>query len=254
MASRIIQVMQYGWKHSAQIASQHKENKIKRFCIFVDIMRCFQKYRMWSNQYLKEDFFYKESNERLRIGKKYLEQGLIRDEWQDRFQTDKKIYAKYGAAKYEVGNKRRKKRTQVYKKQYNAGEGFFVENDVQLCQQHYLNGSITIGKHVLIAKHVFIDYSGEVIIKNNVKIAAGVSIESHHRDLEAYNNGKDVNIGTKLVIEDGAYIGTHAIILDSCNYIGKYARIGAGAVVVKDIPDYSVAVGVPAKVVKTIEH
>lgn len=209
---------------------------------------------MWSNQYLKEDFFYKDSNERQEIGKKYLESGMIRDGWYARFQADKKLYAKYGAAKYEVGNRRRKKRTNAYKKQYNAGEGFCVENDVQLCQQHYLNGSIAIGKHVLLAKHVFIDYSGEVIIKDNVKIAAGVSIESHHRDLEAYNKGKDVNVGTQLIIEEGAYIGTHAIILDSCNYIGKRARIGAGAVVVKDIPDYAVAVGVPAKVVRFINE
>ena len=69
-----------------------------------------------------------------------------------------------------------------------------------------------------------------------------------------YNQGKDVNIPTELVIGEKAYIGTRAIILDSCNYIGKYARIGAGAVVVKDIPDYAVAVGVPAKVVKIIPH
>ena len=91
-------------------------------------------------------------------------------------------------------------------------------------------------------------------MRKNVKIAAGVSIESHHRDIGAYNRGEDINIPTQLIIEEGAYIGTHATILDSCNYIGKHARIGAGAVVVKDIPDYAVAVGVPAKVVKIVEH
>lgn len=134
------------------------------------------------------------------------------------------------------------------------GEGSIVEYGVELSRQHHLPGSIKIGNHVLLAKHVFIDYSGEVIIDDNVKIAAGVSMESHHRDLEAYQQGKDVNIPTKLHICDGAYIGTHASILDSCNYIGKHARIGAGAVVVKDIPDYAVAVGVPAKVVKVLPH
>lgn len=85
-------------------------------------------------------------------------------------------------------------------------------------------------------------------------MAAGVSVETHHRDLQAYNEGRDVNIGTSLTIEEGAYIGTRAIILDSCNYIGKYARIGAGAVVVKDVPDYAVVVGVPAKVVRYINQ
>lgn len=73
-------------------------------------------------------------------------------------------------------------------------------------------------------------------------------------EIEAYNKWQDINIPTKLHICKGAYIGTHAIILDSCNYIGKCARIGAGAVVTKDIPDYAVAVGIPAKVVKFINE
>lgn len=93
----------------------------------------------------------------------------------------------------------------------------------------------------------FIDYSGFIEIKDGVKIAAGVKIESHHRDLEEYEKGLDVNIPTKLVIEENAYVGVNAIILDSCNYIGKYARVGAGAVVTKDVPDYATVAGVPAK-------
>ena len=104
-----------------------------------------------------------------------------------------------------------------------------------------------------LSRNVYIDYTGDVIIEDGVKIANGVIIESHHRDLEAYNQGKDVNIPTKLLIRENAYIGSRAVILDSCNHIGKNARIGAGAVVTKDIPDNAVAVGVPAKVVKMLE-
>lgn len=254
MISRLRQVVKYGWRHSDQIAKSHSVSFLMRIRIFIDILNCFIKYKMWSNQYVKEDFYFKSTRERQKIGEEYRKSGIIRDKWQTRFQADKALFAKYGSATYEVGAKKRAERTKAYQKHYNIGEDLCVEHGVELCQQHYLEGSITIGKHVLLAKNVFIDYSGEIIIKDNVKIAAGVSIETHHRDLEAYNQGKDVNIGTKLVIEEGAYIGTHAVILDSCNYIGKHARIGAGAVVVKDIPDYSVAVGVPAKVVKIIEH
>lgn len=86
-----------------------------------------------------------------------------------------------------------------------------------------------------------------------VKGVGWSTIDNVARDLEAYQQVKDVNIPTQLHICEGAYIGTHAIVLDSCNYIGKHARIGAG-VVVKDIPDYAVAVGVPAKVVKVLPH
>ena len=116
--------------------------------------------------------------------------------------------------------------------------------------EHFLEGSIKTGDHVLFSKHVFIDYSGEVIIDDHAKLANGVIIETHYRDMEAYDKGKDVNIPTKLHICERAYIGSRAMILSSCHYIGKHARVGAGAVVTKDVPDYATVVGVPAKVVK----
>ena len=53
-----------------------------------------------------------------------------------------------------------------------------------------------------------------------------------------------------IVIEDGAHIGIGSIIMPGVT-IGKGAVIGAGAVVTQDIPPYCVAVGVPAKVIKT---
>jgi acetyltransferase-like isoleucine patch superfamily enzyme len=55
----------------------------------------------------------------------------------------------------------------------------------------------------------------------------------------------------KVIIKDGAHIGIGAIIMPGVT-IGKGAIIGAGSVVTKDIPDYSIALGSPAKVIKTI--
>ncbi len=76
-------------------------------------------------------------------------------------------------------------------------------------------------------------------------------IESHYHPFHSdHNKSRDLVEPTSLVIEDGAVIGSRAIIMPSCHRIGKHARIGAGAVVTKDIPDYAVAVGVPAKVVR----
>lgn len=51
------------------------------------------------------------------------------------------------------------------------------------------------------------------------------------------------------VIEEGAFIGTGAKVLGPVR-IGRYASIGANAVVLRDIPPYAVAVGIPAKVVR----
>lgn len=53
-----------------------------------------------------------------------------------------------------------------------------------------------------------------------------------------------------IVIEDDVWIGTRAIIMSGV-HIGRGAVIAAGAVVTKDIPEYGVAAGVPAKVIKT---
>ena len=56
----------------------------------------------------------------------------------------------------------------------------------------------------------------------------------------------------KMSIGDDTWIGANVVVLPNVS-IGKCCVIGAGAVVTHDIPDYSVAVGVPAKVVKKID-
>ncbi len=246
---RFKQIIKYSLIHSKSIQIKENQSSIVRFIIVADMFYCFFKYKMWSNQYLKEEFYKKVRSERELIGNEYKVKGIERDKWQKDFVENRKFLNKYNSKKYELPHLR-EKRNLAYKKRYNMGDNCFVEYGVELTRQHYLKGSIKIGDNVLLAKNVFIDYSGKVAIKNNVKIARGVVIESHHRDLEEYKKGLDINIPTNLVIEEGAYIGINAIILDSCNYIGRYARIGAGAVVTKDIPDYTTVVGVPAKVIR----
>jgi acetyltransferase-like isoleucine patch superfamily enzyme len=54
-----------------------------------------------------------------------------------------------------------------------------------------------------------------------------------------------------IAVEDGAWIGGGAIILDGVR-IGKNAVVGAGAVVTRDVPDYCVAVGNPARIVRDL--
>ena len=238
---RFNQVIRYGWKDS-------NGNPL----IFIDIIYCFFKYKLWSNQYISEDFYHLDKQARKELGAKYREAGAIRDAWQKRFQSDKKLYVKYGSAKYEAGNRRRIKRNKAYSKHYGAKEGLMVENDVQLCQQHYLNGHLSIGRNVLLAKHVFIDYSGEIIIGDNVQVLNGAIIESHyhpfHSDYLKSRNAIPVN----LYIGEGAVICSRAVILPSCNYIGKNSRVGAGAVVTHDVPDYAVVAGCPARIIKNM--
>lgn len=250
---RIRQLVKYGWQHAGQI-SQESFNGKKRMSLFFDILGCYRQYGMWSNQYLKEKFWELDKPKRETIGSTYRESNLKKESWVQDFYTNRKFLAKWSKYEIEASAKKREQRNAAYIKHYSMGKGCTVEYGVEFSRQHHLSGSITIGSRCTFSKHVFIDYSGDVLIEDNVKMAAGVSIESHHRDLEAFNQGKDINVPTKLQICNGAYIGTRAIILDSCNYIGKNARIGAGAVVTKDVPDNAVVVGVPAKVVKFVSE
>ena len=54
-----------------------------------------------------------------------------------------------------------------------------------------------------------------------------------------------------MTIGDGSYIGINAVIVGNVR-IGKHCVIGANSVVTKDVPDYCVAVGSPARVIKKI--
>lgn len=121
---------------------------------------------------------------------------------------------------------------------------------------HRLRG-VHIGKGSKIARTVLIDDSRPdlVTIGKNVWITAGCQLLCHQRDLSYYERGKPVmDCPLKyapIMIKDGAHIGIGSIIMPGVT-IGKGAVIGAGAVVTKDVPDYCVAVGVPARVVKTL--
>ena len=246
---RIKQVFRFGWMHAGEISEMHFAGK-KRVSIFKDILLCFHRYGMWSNQYVKEHFWALSADERKTVGDTYQQTNAKKELWLKDFYTNKEFFIKYGSIKYER-SLLREKRNKAYSERYNAGKNLQVEYDVNISRQHYLNGSILIGDNVLLGKHVFIDYTGNLIIKNNVRITNGVIIETHHH---AYHSDPTVSkkniVPTELIIEEGVVIGSRAIILPTCHYIGKYTRIGAGAVVTKDIPDNVIAAGVPAKVIR----
>lgn len=242
---RIRQVAKYGWQHAGQISQESFEGK-KRIALFYDIFCCYQKYGMWSNQYLKERFWELEKSEREKVGNKYKEANLKKEAWVKDFYENRNFYIKYGDIKYEKESLR-EKRNEAYAKRYNAGKNLFVENDVNISRQHYLDGKILIGDNVLIAKHVFIDYSGEIIIHDNVALANGVIIETHTHILKEKKGA--VAIPTRLEIGEYAQILSRAYIADTCHSIGRYAKIGAGSYVRNNIPPYAMVIGNPARII-----
>lgn len=241
------QLLQYGWLHSGIIMTECAKGFVYRVQVFFDIISCYYKYKMWSNQYLSEKFYLFNKEDRVAIGNRYKERGVIRDNWQKDFVENRKFLLKYTSRKYEDAILR-EKRTLAYKKRYNMGDGCFVEYNVELSRQHYLEGTIKIGKNVILAKNVFIDYSGDVIIEDGVKISADVKIESHGH--ASYANAQQTGAyKTPLHIEKNVRIGTGTIIMEGCKRIGKEARIGAGSVIRSNIPPYAIVIGNPAKII-----
>lgn len=103
-----------------------------------------------------------------------------------------------------------------------------------------------------------LDYAGKgsIIIEDGVLLGPAVSIYTNkHRFADAavpiINQGTET--GENVVIERGAWIGAGTIILPGVT-VGRNAVIGAGSVVTKDIPEYTLAVGVPAKVIRHLSN
>ena len=243
---RLRQVTQYGWKHAGQISKEYYSGN-KRIPIFIDILKCYRKYSIWSNQYLREKFWQLEKEQRDSLGCKYREANLEREAWVRAFYNNRSFFIKYGDVRYEKESLR-EHRNKAYAKQYNAGENFVVEYDVNISRQHYLNGIIRIGRNCLLAKHVSIDYTGDVVLEDNVKIADGVSIESHRHEFIP-GETKAKTIPTKIIIEDGVSIFQKSVICEGVGRIGRRALIGAGCVVRKTVPPYAIVIGNPARIV-----
>lgn len=114
-----------------------------------------------------------------------------------------------------------------------------------------------VGNQVFIGRDVFIDplHPEMVTIESGAYVCARTMILVHERNLAQYRKGKWIgeceHIVAPVHIEKGVHLGIGAIILPGVR-IGEGAIVGAGALVVKDIPPYTLAAGVPAKVLREI--
>lgn len=244
---RIKQVVRYGWKDSETIANESGKS---RWGVFSDIIRVYHRYHIYSNQY-RSNYLWRLSPEELAekavpIG----QENLRRDNWVRENYHNWKFIRKWTNLRYELSPPLQQKRKKAYAKEFNAGQGLIVQFNVHIHREHYLDGTIKIGKNVLLAKNVFIDYSGFLEICDNVALSDGVVIETHSHVAGAFAlKGKGSLQQTHLIIEEGVSVGSKAMILDTVTRIGRHSRIGAGSVVRKNVPPYAVAIGNPAKVV-----
>lgn len=242
---RLSQAIRYGWKDAKTIALKHNVSRVR---VYFDILRCFACYRLRSLQYVRDDFWVLNKEEKEEKGNKYRIINTKTDEWTVESYENRKFLNKWKNYRWDLSGEKYHKRLMAYTHRYNMGKNCIVHHDVILERQHGLDGRITIGNNVLLAKHVYIDYSGEVTVSDNVKLSAGVTIESHSHVFSP-GSSEYKAIPTKIVIEDGVWVGQKAIICEEVKIIGRYAQIGAGSVVRHAIPPYAIVAGNPAKIV-----
>lgn len=150
---------------------------------------------------------------------------------------------------------------------YFIHESCYVDENVQIGVgtkvwyfSHIMNNSsigcnCNIGQNVVISPNVVI--GNGVKIQNNVSVYSGVTCEdnvflgpacvfTNIKNPRSFIDRKKEYKHT--LIKKGASIGANAVIICGVT-IGKYALIGAGAVVTKDIPDHALVVGNPAKII-----
>lgn len=128
------------------------------------------------------------------------------------------------------------------------------KKDLILIGSGLATGDCEIGEDVAL-NDALIDITGGVKIGDRVHFGQSVMILSCSHPVDEVNGlrrRKMYRCG-KICIKQDAYIGSRAIILDGVT-IGESAYIAAGAIVTKNVPDFELWGGVPAKVIRKIKH
>lgn len=105
---------------------------------------------------------------------------------------------------------------------------------------------VKFGKGVFINHSAILSASGGIEFEDGVSVAPGCRIATINHD---FNERHTKYTYGKVTIKKNAWIGMNVTVCPGVT-IGKYAVVAAGAVVTKDVPDYAVVGGVPAKVIK----
>lgn len=123
------------------------------------------------------------------------------------------------------------------------------------CIPNYIHPSVNIAPEVCIShKGVYIlpntTILPHVYIEDYVMISTGTNIIHHSKLKKGVFLSNGVNLGANIIAKEYAYVGMGATIMTGVKELGSNCLIGAGAVVIKDVPDNAVMAGIPAKVVR----
>lgn len=105
---------------------------------------------------------------------------------------------------------------------------------------------VKFGKGVFINHSAILSASGGIEFEDGVMAAPDLRIATINHDM---NNRHTLYTYGKVTVKKNAWLGMNVTICPGVT-IGQYAVVGAGAVVTKDVPDYAVVGGVPAKIIR----
>ncbi len=113
------------------------------------------------------------------------------------------------------------------------------------------------GSHIKVGKNFFANYNCSIIdvapvtIGDNCQLAPNVAIYTAGHPLHPVSRNSMYEYGIEVIIGDNVWIGGNTVVLPGI-HIGSNTVIGAGSVVTKDIPDWSLAAGNPCRVIRKI--
>jgi sugar O-acyltransferase (sialic acid O-acetyltransferase NeuD family) len=124
---------------------------------------------------------------------------------------------------------------------------------------NYIHPTVIIAPHVKIAEEgVYILQATQIMpyvtIDRDVMISTGANIIHHSHLSQGTFISNGVCFGANVHSKKFAYVGMGATIMTGVEILGEDCLIGAGAVVIKDVPDYAIMAGVPAKVLRIKDH
>lgn len=118
----------------------------------------------------------------------------------------------------------------------------------------FIHKSCTIHETVKIGQTVYILPSTSIMpfaqLGDNVMISMGVNIAHHSIIGNSSFVSQGANIGASIKIGDRSFIGIASTIMTGISEVGENVTVGAGAVVIRNVPSNAVLAGVPAKIIK----